>query len=154
MKRSLTGSAIAVALALAASPAFAHDDAYLDTLEAPHGGQLRMAGPWHYELVTASDAEASGDSPLVVYVTDHAGAPVSTAGATGTATILSGKVPSTAALTPDGGNRMKGVSRHARTPGAKIVVSITLPGKAPGQARFTPGSAAAHPMPMQTGRAQ
>jgi len=133
MKRSLTGSAIAVALALAASPAFAHDDAYLDTLEAPHGGQLRMAGPWHYELVTASDAEASGDSPLVVYVTDHAG--------------------STAALTPDGGNRMKGVSRHARTPGAKIVVSITLPGKAPGQARFTPGSAA-HPMPMQTGRAQ
>jgi len=153
MKRSLTGSAIAVALALAASPAFAHDDAYLDTLEAPHGGQLRMAGPWHYELVTASDAEASGDSPLVVYVTDHAGAPVSTAGATGTATILSGKVPSTAALTPDGGNRMKGVSRHARTPGAKIVVSITLPGKAPGQARFTPGSAA-RPMPMRTGRAQ
>ncbi len=149
MKHSLTGATIAVALALATSPVFGHDDAYLDTLEAPHGGQLRVAGPWHYELVTA---QASGDGPLVVYVTDHAGTPVSTAGASGTATILSGKVPSTTALTPDGENRMKGMARSARAPGTKVVVSITLPGKAPAQARFTPGSAAAS-MPMQTGRA-
>ncbi|MCZ7560854.1 MAG: hypothetical protein M5U30_12925 [Burkholderiaceae bacterium] len=152
MKRSLAGTAIAVALALATSPAFAHDDAYLDTQDAPHGGQLRMAGPWHYELVTARGAEASGDGPFVVYVTDHAGTPVSTAGASGTATILSGKTSSTAALTPDGENRMKGVSRSAHAPGAKVVVSITLAGKAPAQARFAPGPAAAS-MPMQTGRA-
>jgi len=152
MKLVRPGSAIALALALATSPGFAHDNAYLDTLDAPHGGQLRMAGPWHYELVTARGAEASDDGSLIVYVTDHAGAPVSTAGATGKAMILSGKVASTAPLAPDGENRMKGTSRHARTPGTKVVVSITLQGKTPEQARFTPGGTG-QAMPSQAGRA-
>ncbi len=44
-------SAIFVGLALVAGGAKAHDDAYLDTVKAPHGGQLRMAGVHHFELV-------------------------------------------------------------------------------------------------------
>ena len=52
------------------SPALAHDDAYLDTLKAPHGGQLRMAGPNHYELVVVKNSKTVRENPIVVYVTD------------------------------------------------------------------------------------
>lgn len=139
MKPFWLGAALTVAVAFSAPSAFAHDDAYLDTQKAPNGGQLRMAGPLHYELVTQKNAVASADSPVVVYVTDHAGTPVLTKGATGTATILAGKTRSTAPLAPDGDNRMKGLARYVHAPGMKVVVSITLPGTAPEQARFTPG---------------
>ena len=71
-------------------------------------------------------------------MSDDAGKKVSTAGASGTATILSGKVKATATLVPDGDNRMKGVAKYASTPGMKVVVSIALSGKQPEQARFTP----------------
>jgi hypothetical protein len=47
---------ILAAAALFAAPAFAHDDATLDAMAAPHGGQLRMSGAWHLELVLAKDA--------------------------------------------------------------------------------------------------
>ncbi|MCO5099350.1 MAG: hypothetical protein M9885_00385 [Burkholderiaceae bacterium] len=139
MKRAWLGAVFAVAVSVAAPPAFAHDDAYLDTQKAPNGGQLRMAGPLHYELVTSKNAAASIDSPVVVYVTDHAGKPVSTNGATGSATILAGKTRTAASLAPDGDNRMKGVARYVHAPDMKVIVSITLPGAAPEQARFTPG---------------
>lgn len=140
MKLATLRAAVAVALTIATLPAFAHDDAYLDTQKAPNGGQLRMAGPQHYELVTQRNTAASEDSRIVIYVTDHAGTPLATTGATGTATILAGKTRGTAALAPDGDNRMKGVARYVPTPDMKVVVSITLPGAAPEQARFTPGS--------------
>ena len=52
---------ILAAAALFAAPAFAHDDATLDAMAAPHGGQLRMSGAWHLELVLAKDAR--GDAP-------------------------------------------------------------------------------------------
>lgn len=125
-------------MALSAAPVFAHDDAQLDKVKTPNGGQLRQAGPYHYELVTASDGTDAKESPIVVYVTDDGGKKVSTAGASGTATILSGKVKATATLAPDGDNRMKGAARYAPAPGMKVVVSIVLPGKQPEQARFTP----------------
>ena len=44
---------ILAAAALFAAPAFAHDDATLDAMAAPHGGQLRMSGAGHLELVLA-----------------------------------------------------------------------------------------------------
>lgn len=126
------------ATAVAASAAFAHGDEYLDTQKAPNGGQLRMAGVYHYELVVDKVAKEAKDSPVVVHVTDHAGAKVATAGASGTATILAGKQKASVALVPDGDNRLKGTVKLAATPDMKVVVSVTLPGKAAEQARFTP----------------
>lgn len=123
---------------MGAAGAHAHDDAYLDTVKAPNGGQLRMAGGYHYELVVVKDSKTVSDSPVVVYVTDHAGRKIPTAGATGTAILLSGKVKTTAVLVPDGDNRMKGRARYASTPGMKGVISIALPGEPAEQARFTP----------------
>ncbi|OGA31900.1 MAG: hypothetical protein A3F75_04710 [Betaproteobacteria bacterium RIFCSPLOWO2_12_FULL_64_23] len=135
-------AAFLAGIALSAAPAFAHDDAQLDKAKTPNGGQLRQAGPYHYELVTARDGTDAKESPVVVYVTDDGGKKVSTAGASGTATVLSGKAKATAALAPDGDNRMSGVAKYASTPDMKVVVSITLSGKQPEQARFTPLSIA------------
>lgn len=137
MKRiSLT--AVLLGLTFTAGTALAHDDAYLDTQKAPNGGQLRMAGPYHYELVLAKGATETQESPVMVYVTDHAGAKMPTAGAKGAATILTGKLKATAELKPDGDNRLKGTAKYAATPETKVVVSVTLAGKQPEQARFTP----------------
>ena len=137
MKR-IASIAVLAGLTFAAGAALAHDDAYLDTQKAPNGGQLRMAGPNHYELVLVKDAKEAKENPVVVYVTDHAGQRIPTAGAAGTATILAGKLKAAATLKPDGDNRMKGVAKYASTPDTKAVVSITLAGKQPEQARFTP----------------
>ena len=136
--KSIASIAVLAGLTFAAGAALAHDDASLDTQKAPNGGQLRMAGPYHSELVLAKDAGEVKENPVVVYVTDHAGQRIPTAGAAGTATILAGKLKAAATLKPDGDNRMKGVAKYASTPDTKAVVSITLAGKQPEQARFTP----------------
>lgn len=125
--------AAAAVLALSSPLLLAHSDEHLDTQKAANGGQLRMAGAYHFELVVDKDGDA-----VAVHVTDHAGAKVPTAGASGTATILAGKTKTTAVLAPDGDNRMKGSAKYAATPDMKVVVSITLPGKPAEQARFTP----------------
>ncbi len=116
----------------------AHTDEYLDTQSAPHGGQVRMAGNYHFELVVARDSKEAKDNPVFVYVTDHAGAPVPTTQAKGTVTLLSGKTKATVTLVPDGDNRLKGSGTYASTSQLKAVVSVTLAGKAAEQARFTP----------------
>ncbi|MCK6435102.1 MAG: hypothetical protein HUU30_17870 [Burkholderiaceae bacterium] len=139
--KSLVPILAAMAMAVGSGAALAHDDATLDKQKSPHGGQVRMAGAYHFELVLAKDAQGAQDSPVVVYVTDHAGAQVPTAGATGSATLLSGKTKVAVKLTPDGDNRLKGMARYVAAPGIKAVVSVTLAGKAPEQARFTPMAA-------------
>lgn len=111
--------------------AFAHTDEYLDTVAAPHGGQLRMAGMYHYELVVKANE-------VTVYLTDHAGANVAAKGASGTATVLSGKDKASVKLQPAGDNMLKGAGKFSLAPDMKVVVSITLPGQAAEQARFTP----------------
>lgn len=132
MKQTLIFAAAASMIVLASSTVFAHTDAYLDTQKAPNGGQLRLAGAYHLELVVAKESQ------VVVHVTDHAGAKVSTVGAGGTATILAGKQKATVKLVPDGDNRLKGVGKYASTADMKVVVAITLAGRTAEQARFTP----------------
>ena len=138
MKRRTTLALAAAAVLLAAGAARAHDDATLDASPAPHGGQLRMAGIYHFELVLARDSKTAKDNPVVVYLTDHAGSKIPSAGATGTATLLGAAGKATVTLQPDGDNRLGGVAKYTSTPDTKVVLSITLPGKAPEQARFTP----------------
>ena len=142
MKKSLFLVAATGVFGLASPALLAHTDEVLDTQQAPNGGQLRMAGAYHYELVVAKDSKEAKDKPVVVYVTDHAGTKVPTGGASGTATILAGKSKATATLLPDGDNRLKGTARYASAADMKVVVSITFPGKSAEQARFTPMTAA------------
>ena len=131
-------TAIALVLATGATSVHAHDDAYLDTQQAPHGGQLRMAGAYHLELVVDKSTPQAADKPVVVYVTDHAGQKVSTEGATGNATILAAKGKASVALVADGDNRLKGTGRYASTPDMKAIISFTAKGQPPETARFTP----------------
>jgi hypothetical protein len=128
--------AVAFAAVAASTPVWAHDDATLDTMKAPNGGQLRAAGPHHYELVVAP-AGSKGDT-VTVYVTDHGGKPIATTGATGSATLLSGGKKTTVKLEPVAPNLMRGKGEYAATTNLKAVVSITLPGQPAGQARFAP----------------
>jgi len=128
----------ALTVAMAAPAALAHSDEYLDTQKTPNGGQQRMAGMYHFELVVARDSKEARENPVVVYVTDHANAKIPTVGAGGTATILAGKQKASVKLVPDGDNRLKGVGKYASTADMKVVVSVTLAGKPAEQARFTP----------------
>lgn len=118
--------------------ALAHSDDYLDTQKAPNGGQLRMAGVYHYELVVAKDSKEARENPVVVYVTDHAGSKIPTLGASGAVTLLGGKSKISVTLTPNGDNRLQGIGKYASTPDMKAVVSVTLAGKSAESARFTP----------------
>lgn len=126
----LKPSVLALAL-LFSQGAFAHSDEYLDTQTAPHGGQVRMVQQYHYELVVKANE-------VNVYITDHNGKKIDTHGATGTATLLSGKSKTSVKLTPAGDNQMKGSGQFALAPDMKVVVSVALSGQAALQARFTP----------------
>lgn len=123
---------------IAPAPVLAHTDEYLATQQAPHGGQLRVAGPYHLELVVANESAASAEKPVTLYVTDHAGTPVSTAGAGGTITLLGGGKKSTAKLVPSGDNALKARAVYATAPDLKAVVSVRMGDGTEAGARFEP----------------
>jgi hypothetical protein len=135
---------LGLGMSLLTSPllALAHDDTYLDTVKAPNGGQLRMAGMYHFELVLVKNSKVAQENPVLVYVTDHAGTKFPTLGASGTVTLLAGKDVARVTLVPDGDNRLKGMAKYASSPNMKAVVAITMAGKAAEQARFTPMTSA------------
>ncbi len=97
----------------------------------PHGGQIKHSGKYHMELVVK-------DTALTVYITGNKDAKVPTKGATGSATVLAGKTTSSVKLDPRGENALVGSGAFQPAPNMKVVVSITLPGQPPVQARFTP----------------
>ena len=97
----------------------------------PHGGQIKHTGKYHMELVVK-------DTALTVYVTGDKDARVATKGASGSATVLAGKNTARVKLEPHGENALAGSGGFQPVPDMKVVVSITLPGLPPVQARFTP----------------
>jgi len=112
-------------LLLATGQAWAHSE----HLVPQFGGITADADSFQVELV------AKGQQ-ITLYLSDH-GAPVETAGASGKLIVLSGKAREEAALTPNGyqtlGAKLK--ARPAR--GAKIVATISAPGRDTGTVRFT-----------------
>lgn len=89
------------------------------------GGVVAEAGLAQFEVVAK-------DGKVVVHVTNH-GAAVDTAGAKGKLTVLAGTAKSEIVLTPAGGNRLEGSGNVAG--GAKLLISVELPGQKPLQAR-------------------
>ena len=65
----------------AACNLWGHSNAALDAIVAPHHGQLRMAGPFHLELVLGPDQTKTATTRVSLYVTDHSGAPAAIEGA-------------------------------------------------------------------------
>jgi hypothetical protein len=122
------------ALAAVSRPTYAHSDDYLDSLPAPHGGQIRMAGPLHLELVIAERA-------VEVFVTDHAGTPRPTAG--GKASLRVAREEPGITLKATGGYRFAGSLPHPVPVNAQLTLFVMLPGEQPHAARFTAAGTAA-----------
>ncbi len=132
-------AAAALLLALTAGQSGAHDDAYLDQLTGPNGGQLRVAGLNHFELVVSPTPGApASEQPVAVYLTDHADQPTASAGFSGRAVILANRQRIDVSLLPDGDNRLSGKASFAHDPDMVVVVTLTLPDQTNAQARFTP----------------
>ena len=117
---------LALTLLALASVTFADEKAI-----GPNGGQIKDAGKHHLELVVKENA-------LTVYVTDAKSQKIMIKGASGTATVLAGKNTANVKLEPSGENALAGSGRFETAPDMKVVVSLTLPGENPVQARFTP----------------
>jgi len=149
--------AAAVLAAATLGPAWAHDEATLDAMPSAHGGQLRMAGIYHFELVVAPAAVAGQGVPVQVYVTDHLGQKIDTTQVSGSVNFLSGKTRTKVTLSPQSDNTLVGTLAKLPKPGTQAVVSIAPePGQAPVLAKFTrllakPMADGAHNMPGPAG---
>lgn len=130
-RTSILGVGLGLALPCAV---IAHDDATLDAMESPNGGQVRMAGPYHFELVL-------GENAVSVFLTDHGDAPVPSEGVRGNVILMSGG-RTTIAVAPVDSNRLAGEGAFEKQPDMKAVVSLTFPDGETWQARFTPGAQA------------
>jgi hypothetical protein len=131
---SMTNTMIALALSatLAMTPsAWAHTDEFFESVEAPHGGQLRMTGPFHLELV-AKEGE------LTVYVTDHADTKISVDGGLAKATVETGQTRTQVHLHPVGDNMLKGSGIFSLMPNTVVIVFMKLPNHDAHSARFMP----------------
>lgn len=135
--RMMKSFAAALVLGLAGAAA-AHDDATLDKTAAPNGGQLRMAGPYHLELVVDKNSKQAKDNAILVYVTDHAAQKVPASGMKASAKLLAKGASANVDLLPDGDNRLKGAARYASDPAMKVVVTLTTADGKTEQARFEP----------------
>ncbi len=116
-----------------AAIASGHTDEWFDTHPTPHGGQVRMSGPYHLELLLR-------DGEMLVYVTDHGDNKIATADFTARATVLAGGTQKRVALAPAGDNKLSAIGVPF-TLGMKLVVSVR---PKPGEeyvARFVPQSA-------------
>ena len=60
---------LCIAIFMSASFVAAHTDEYLDTVEGAHGGQIRMSGAYHFELVVDVGHHHTG---IKVYLGNHA----------------------------------------------------------------------------------
>lgn len=114
-------------------PVQAHDNAYFDSHPTPHGGQMRMAGPFHLELLVT-------EGNLTVYVTDHAGTPAPTRELQAHAVVLGPDGKSSVQLSPEAESKLT-----APFPDTEISVDtlvllvVQTPDGTLQQARFTPG---------------
>ncbi|HEX8874868.1 MAG TPA: hypothetical protein VF780_09590 [Nitrosospira sp.] len=120
-----------ITLAGVSAFAAAHTEEYFDSRESAHGGQTRMAGPYHLELVAK-------DKEIVLYVMDHADQNLSTEGGAGKATVQNGKVKTSIRLEPAGDNTLKGTGDFTVTPESAVAVFVELPGQEVTAARFVP----------------
>jgi hypothetical protein len=118
-------------IALGAGILLAHDDVTLDRMPAPHGGQLRMAGRYHIELVFEP-------SRIRVYFASHAGAAVAAPSGAASVKLVTGGEERTLALEVLGESVLGIDGSFPFTPGMAIELSIERGENAPLVVRFAP----------------
>lgn len=105
------------------------------TEPGPHGGEVADANPGpdlHLEVVLKGNA-------ISVYLSSEGGKQVSSAGVTGTATVLVDKKKEQVTLAPADGNKLTGTGGFTPGAGLRMLVSLTI-GGAKQQALFTRGA--------------
>jgi hypothetical protein len=125
--------AVLLLLRALASSVHAHTDEYFDQRPTPHGGQVRMAGPIHLELVVAHQQ-------VTVYVTDHGDNLVPTAKGSAKVIIRSGKRNRyVLVLRPAGENVLRGTGEFKLGKSNDVSVLVALPEHEPQRAQFRIG---------------
>jgi hypothetical protein len=122
---------VCLAVLLAVPRTWAHTDDYFDQQAAPHGGQVRMAGPYHLELVM-------GKNEVTLYLTDHGDNPVDAAGGSGKAIVNTGRKRATIVLDFAEGNMLKGAGEFKASASTTVTVIVKLPDQEPQRAQFKP----------------
>lgn len=124
--RHLAAAAAALLVAVAAAaPAAAHGD---DAHAPKHGGKVVELEKRDVEIVVR-------DGALEVHVEDETGKPADVSAAKASATVLSGGRKIDVVLAPGaGGNVLEGAGAF-QAKSATVVVTLTMPGAKPEQAR-------------------
>ena len=133
------GKLVAVLIASMAllSTASAHDAMALDSMPSAHGGQVRMAGPYHMELVLERTPPGETRS-IHIFLQNHLFADVASAGITGMVRLTEGRQTTAIPLTPDGFNSLRGRGRYASRSMVRAVVVLTAKDGQQWSATFTP----------------
>jgi len=100
-------------------------------LRAPHGGQMGAAGPYDLELVARN-------GEIRVYVTDHSGRPIETAGGRGKAVVHTDGKGVTVPIQPGRANLLKAKGRFKLKRSSVIFVTVHLRGAKPQKSVFRP----------------
>jgi hypothetical protein len=136
--RRIVAASLAILVLLSGS-ASAHDAMALDSRPSAHGGQVRMAGPFHIELVF--EKTPSGDTRSVhVFLQNHLFADVASAGITGIVRFNEGRQTTEIPLNPDGFNSLGGQGRRARGSMQRTIVVLTAKDGQQWAATFTAAS--------------
>ena len=127
--------ALGLSILLLASAVSAHDDATLDRMPSPRGGQVRMAGPFHFELVVEPER-------VILHFMDHANQSIPTADARATAKITTTSGSQTIDLFAISESALGAEATVEPLAGAKLEVTVSVPGQRPWTVTFTPTKAA------------
>jgi hypothetical protein len=128
---------LVLALGSAAPGVGAHSNEYLATIKGAHGGQIRMAEMYHFEVVVAN-------GELQVWVTDHGNQAIPTEGASGSAVILAGTAKLNVDLAPAGENRLRAKDKRiVAASNGRIALTVSMKGQRALQVRFAPVEQAA-----------
>lgn len=111
--------------------ASAHTNEYLDTIDGDHGGQLRMSGAYHFELI-------ANPGTLKIYVTDHGSQPIDTAGASADAMVVTDGKKTVVNLRAAGANTFEGVGEFTLNEQSAVHLKVTMPNGDAELATFTP----------------
>lgn len=122
---------VAIVFVALVAQALGHDDQTLDRMRAPHGGQLRMAGRYHVELVLEPNR-------IRAFFTSHAGAKVAAPSGAASVKLVSGAEERTLALEVLGENVLGIDGSFPYTPGMMVELSVERGEKAPLVIRFAP----------------
>ncbi len=116
--------ALLFAAALLPAAALAHGER-----TGPNGGVVEDIGKYHVELVMKADE-------LRAFVTGAGGVGIDTKGAEASAIVLAGRDKVTLKLVPAGGNALAAAGKLDTRAGAKVVLSLALPGQPVVSGRF------------------